>query len=286
MRQTLHQVQVLKKRVELWHLCRVIDSRYQSSGHPAGLAAKTVVALLLGGLIMLRPSLAAAAPLERLDVPGFLRAVVVAPSSRTPSAPVAVALHGNFDRPSWQCEQWRQAVGNSWLLCPRGVARRDAPGMRRFTYRSAGRVEKEIGAAMQALSKRAQRQKGSAKIARWPRLLLGFSLGATHGSRLAVRYPARFSRVVLLEGGHTIWTAARCRAFRKAGGRAVVFGCGTRWCARRSRQICLRLRRAKVFCRFFYAPGLGHSYGPALIKRLQKTVRWLLHGSAANKKVK
>ena len=237
---------------------------------------------LLPRLLALVPMLAVgAAPLEawarggsqrNLKIPRFAPAVFLEPiKTRTNSITykALIALHGNFDRPSWQCEEWAKVVrGRAFLLCPRGMLRRDAPRQRRFTYRSTAAARRELEAGLAALRRRFPGKVESGP----PALLMGFSLGATYASRMAAAAPQRYPRVLLLEGGHTIWTAQRARRFRRKGGKSVAFGCGTRWCARRSKKTCKRLRRAKVSCRFAYAPGLGHSYGPALTKRLQEVI--------------
>jgi pimeloyl-ACP methyl ester carboxylesterase len=223
-------------------------------------------------------ALGRARSLERVKVQGFGSAIVVAPSKPGKQTPWVIALHGNFDRPSWQCDAWRREVaGRAWLLCPRGMSRRDAPSLRRFTYRSPRRVAKEIAAGRAALERR-----HAGRIAKGPpALLIGFSLGATYASRLAVRTPRAYPRVLLVEGGHTIWTAKRARAFRRRGGQSVAFACGSGWCARRSRKTCPRLRAAKVDCRAVYLRGLGHSYGKRLGKLAQPLIDAALAGWSA-----
>src|SRR5688572_30141671 len=87
-------------------------------------------------------------PLQELLVPGFGAAVVSVPvGTRTPR-PVVLALHGNYDRPEWQCEVWRDITGGfPWVLCPRGVPRGDAPkSADRWTYTTAAKVTEEVRA--------------------------------------------------------------------------------------------------------------------------------------------
>ncbi len=235
-----------------------------------GLVA-SVVALLEGAEAPARSRMRG----EALKVKGFRPAIVVAPRAVKGTRPLIVALHGNFDRPTWQCDAWRgEVAGRAWLLCTRGRPRRDAPGLRRYTYRSPKQVDKEIAAAHAALV--AQQGQRVAKLP--PVLVIGFSLGATYASRLAVRQPARYPRVLLVEGGHTIWTVKRARAFRRRGGRSVAFACGSGWCIRRSKKTCPRLRRAKVSCHVTSVRGLGHSYGPRLAKRARPLIDAALAG--------
>jgi hypothetical protein len=35
------------------------------------------------------------------------------------SRPIALATHGNYDRPSWQCHEWQRLLGaRAFVLCP------------------------------------------------------------------------------------------------------------------------------------------------------------------------
>ena len=113
----------------------------------------TTHAAFLAALLLL-PLAAEAAP-ERLTVPGFRDAAFVAPAGPG-KRPVALALHGNFDRPEWICEEFSVLVeGRGWLLCPRGIPRRDAPEeWDRWTYAGRKRLLAEIAAGLAALAGR------------------------------------------------------------------------------------------------------------------------------------
>ena len=64
-----------------------------------------------------------------LQVPGFRPSVVVPPASKEGKRPVVIALHGNFDRAQWNCEELPALVeGRAWLVCIRGIPRRELPG--------------------------------------------------------------------------------------------------------------------------------------------------------------
>lgn len=66
---------------------------------------------------------------ERLDVPRYLSAVVAWPQTpATAPLPIAVAMHGSYDQPEWNCESFQQVVrGAAVVLCPRGRLRWDSP---------------------------------------------------------------------------------------------------------------------------------------------------------------
>lgn len=200
--------------------------------------------------------------IERLKVPGFRDAALIAPRLPGPRG-VVVGLHGNFDRPEWFCGEGLAplADGRFWLLCPRGVPRADAPReWDRWTWPGRARVRVEIEAALSAL-----RRTHGARVSESPPLLAGFSLGAIIAARLAVEQPARAPYLYLVEGSQKVWEAAAVARFSAGGGRAILFGCGGRGCAASSARICARLTRGgKVSCATAAAPGLGHGYGGAL----------------------
>jgi hypothetical protein len=93
-------------------------------------------------------------PLVGLEVEDFRTAAVSVPLGSRGPRPVVIALHGNYDRPEWQCSVWREITeGVPWVLCPRGIPRADAPkGLDRWTYGSAEAVRSELSAALQALA--------------------------------------------------------------------------------------------------------------------------------------
>jgi pimeloyl-ACP methyl ester carboxylesterase len=206
-------------------------------------------------------ALARAAPLE---VPGFRPAVVVPPKAAKGARPVVVALHGNFDRPEWNCEVLPALVrGRAWLVCIRGRPRRDTPKeWNRWTYGSRASVKREIGAALKAL-----REKNPGRVAEGPPLLAGFSLGAIYSARFAVAQPARYPLLYLVEGSHKVWKSRAIRRFARRGGKGVLFGCGRKGCGAWSRRLCRSFTRAKVLCAEVTVPTLGHSYTDPLPQR-------------------
>jgi pimeloyl-ACP methyl ester carboxylesterase len=225
----------------------------------------SAAAAAASGLVLALLSLGAAqAETITLKVPGFRPSVVVPPTAQKGRRPVVVALHGNFDRAEWSCEALPTLVqGRAWLVCIRGVPRGDTPGeLNRWTYGARSRVMAEINAALKALEARYPGRVDSSTP-----LLAGFSLGAIYSARFAVRQPARFPRLYLVEGSHKVWTAASMRRFARKGGKAVLFGCGRRGCGAWSRRLCRAFTRLKVRCAEVTVPGLGHSYTDPLPQR-------------------
>ncbi len=218
-----------------------------------------------------RPALIAPAAQHPLAVDGFHPAVVSVPLGATQRAPTLIALHGNYDRPEWQCELWRYVVGpQPFIVCPRGIPRAGAPKAEdRWEYGSVDALSREIDAGLAAL---AARYPEHARIERpW---LAGFSLGAILGRVLAQRSPARFSAYVFVEGGFEGWSPPTARRFRDQGGGRVLFACGQGACVAGARAAArtLGLDEARVVA----APGEGHTYGGQVAERVREAWPWLL----------
>lgn len=190
--------------------------------------------------------------------------------------PVLVAAQGLGDNPKWWCEWWRDRVGNrGFVLCPRGRFWGRLPsGNAGYSYRSADELEAEVLGGLQALSARYPEH-----VDPGPVVLGGFSLGATMGATLIARRPARFPRAVLVEGGNTDWSDRNAKAYAKAGGQRILFGCGTEGCVRWARFSKRRLDRAGVETRIAQGDGGGHSYhdGP-VSKALVEAFAWVVEG--------
>jgi pimeloyl-ACP methyl ester carboxylesterase len=188
---------------------------------------------------------------------------------------VVVALHGNFDRPQWNCEVLPELVeGRAWILCIRGVPRRDTPReLDRWTYGARSRVMAEIDAALAAL-----RARYPGRVDDTRPLLAGFSLGAIYAARFGVARPDRFPRLYLVEGSHKVWTPRNTRRFARGGGKGVVFGCGRRGCGAWSRRLCRSFGRLGVSCAEVTVPGLGHAYTDPLPREALPLFRKLVAG--------
>lgn len=135
-----------------------------------------------------------------LPVTGYHDASHVGPSDVNSGAkPVVVVLHGNFDRPEWQCEMWKDVASwYGWVLCPRGV-RTEFATLRedRWTYKGgAVAVNREIHAALEALE-----QKYPNMVSREGMVLVGFSLGAILLPQVIKLNEKLFPTVFVIEGG-------------------------------------------------------------------------------------
>jgi hypothetical protein len=196
---------------------------------PAGAAPATAVTLA-------RPSsepetsgpapLSAANELAVLAVPGFRDAVVSLPLGATSPRPIALALHGNFDRPEWQCEVWRRITrGQVFVLCPRGIPRSDVPkDLDRWEWGSLAKTKSELVAALAAL-----RARYPEHVKSGPVIFTGFSLGAILGARLIQDPELDIGAAVLTEGGYQGWSLAKVKSL-KPRLRRVLFACGQSEC--------------------------------------------------------
>jgi predicted esterase len=222
------------------------------------------------------PPLDAPAAFVDLPVDGFAPAVAALPIGARGRLPVLLATHGNYDRPEWQCEVWREIIGRrGFVLCPRGVARPDSPGSDdiRFTYTNNQALEREIAAAMAALVRRfPDHVDPSAPI------YTGFSLGAIMGVSIASRDPSVATRAVLVEGGHDKWTAAVVKAYAATGGRRVLFACGQGGCVAGAQRPAALLEKAGVATRIVHGKGVGHGYGGAVAAEVKAAFDWVVEG--------
>lgn len=219
--------------------------------------------------------LAAEQALVPLDVEGFREAVVSVPLGATEPRPVMVALHGNFDRPGWQCQVWREIVGNHpFILCPRGVPRGDAPkSLDRWTYAGLHKTEQELLSGLEALE------------ARWPEhaddgpvLFTGFSLGAILGVHILKKHPERFPRAVLTEGGNKGWSYAAAGAYRKGGGQRVLFACAQVGCVQLAKAAKRVLEKKELLVEIADGGNVGHTYDGPVADAIAGKLQWLFEG--------
>jgi hypothetical protein len=227
------------------------------------------------------PALASTQPLVELAVEGWAAAVVSLPLGATGPRPIVLATHGNYDRPEWQCEVWRGIVGDrAFILCPRGLARPDSPAADdiRFTYANNQALEKEIDAGLAAL-----RARWAGFVAEGPILYTGFSLGAIMGVAIAARGegPARYPRMILVEGGYDRWTAGNLAGFtRVAADQRILFGCGGPGCMQGAKVSARALEQRKVQTRVVGAVKSGHTYDGAVADEVKAAFGWVIEGDA------
>jgi pimeloyl-ACP methyl ester carboxylesterase len=191
---------------------------------------------------------------------------------------VVIAAHGNYDRPEWQCEVWREIIGaRAFVLCPRGVARPDSPSHDDvgFTYPTNQVLEAEVTAALAAL-----RAEYAPYVAEGRVVWTGFSLGAIMGVPIAARAPELFPRLVLIEGGHDKWTPTSAKAFARGGGSRVLFVCSQRGCTSDANAARARLEQAGVAARVVHSKDVGHRYDGPVAQATETALGWLFEGDA------
>ena len=215
---------------------------------------------------------AAASGLRDLSVPGFGDAVIFVPAEKNPRVMV-VALHGNFDRPEWQCREWARLGRRRFLvLCPRGVARDDTPeNDKRWTYRGYHNTRAEIAAAMASI----QRESKPARLVERV-LVSGFSLGAIHLKRIVWDDPTAYTHVLFVEGGHEGWGERRARRHARAGGARLLFVCGQTVCRNGATQAVslVGLFGGRAAVRF--DGSVGHRYSGPVADLISDAVPWFL----------
>jgi predicted esterase len=212
-------------------------------------------------------------PLVVLAVPGFGDAVVSVPLGADAARPIALALHGNFDRPEWQCQVWRRITrGEIFVLCPRGIPRRDVPKeLDRWEWGSLQKTKAELLAALGAL-----RARYPEHVARGPIVFTGFSLGAILGARLIHDQELNVGAAVLTEGGYQGWTASKARGL-KPGLRRLLFACGQSECRNAYRyQLEALLERAGLSASMVADTKAGHTYDEPVASLIQGEWRGLL----------
>jgi dienelactone hydrolase len=209
---------------------------------------------------------APADPLVALAVPGFGDAVVALPLLASSPRGVVVALHGNFDRPEWQCEVWRRITRRDvFVLCPRGIPRRDVPkSLDRWEWGSVAKTKAELLAALAAL-----RARYPERARPGPVVFAGFSLGAILGARLLQDPSVEVAGAVLIEGGYEGWTPAKARTLRPRL-RRLVFACGQTECRNAYRyRLGALFEAAGVPSSLISDVQAGHTYDDPLAALLQ-----------------
>lgn len=198
-----------------------------------------------------------------LPVPGHSPAAYVAPDPAIgpPPWPLVAVLHGNFDRPEWECATWAaEGRRRGWVLCPRGIPRTDAPpGADRWTFANRVALAEELEADAAELGRvhpGLVRMDGA--------VVIGFSLGAHMAPRLVGGGHLRTIRVralVLGEGGYGV-TAEVARSVVRRGVSAVAYLCGGRTaCASMARQSSRTWRAARLpEPGVIIMPDVGHGY--------------------------
>ena len=220
-------------------------------------------------------ALSAPRPFVELAVEGFRNAVVSLPLGARGKRPVMVALHGNYDRPEWQCEVWRDITGGyPFILCPRGIPRGDAPkSADRWTYGGLGATKKELEAGLAALDAAYPDYVDDGEV-----LFTGFSLGAILGVHIIRKNPERYPRAVLTEGGYKGWSLGAARSLKKGGAQRVLFACGQTACRHTAKGPARFLEKAEIGAKVVFNGNVGHTYDGKVADAIAKEWSWLVEG--------
>lgn len=214
---------------------------------------------LMAAILLAAPLPAPPSEPAPLEVEGFEPASHVGPDdvSGRPM-PVTVVLHGNFDRPEWECASWKAVAGfYGWILCPRGIRTPWASRAEdRWTYRSGKSAAREIEAGLAALAERYPGQ-----VSDQGRALVGFSLGAMFAPRLASEAPGRYAYLFLVEGGVDKMDRVRLRALRRAGVKGIGMAASGLEYRRAARDALKRILGLGMRAVFVDMRGAGHGYG-------------------------
>ncbi len=208
----------------------------------------------------------AGSALVHLAVPGFREAVVSLPLGATEPRAVALALHGNFDRPEWQCEVWRGITqAQQFVLCPRGIPRRDVSKQEdRWEWGSLAKTREEVVAALAAL-----RERFGGHVSTGPIVFTGFSLGAILGARLIQDPSLGVGAAVLTEGGYAGWSLPKAKAAGLSL-RSLLFACGQTECRNQVRQSLPVFTKAELKVTLVADVKAGHTYDGAVAEAIRK----------------
>jgi pimeloyl-ACP methyl ester carboxylesterase len=116
-----------------------------------------------------------------------------------------------------------------------------------------------------------------------PVLYAGFSRGAFLGATIGASHPARFTRLVLVEGGHDPWTPANIKRFAEGGGQRVLFACGQYACLEAAQIKARALRAAGVDASVAYAPHSGHISHARVADETRRALPWLVGGDEGSR---
>ena len=215
-----------------------------------------------------------------LLVDGFAPSSHVGPENKSgKDAPLVVVLHGNYDRPEWECETWARIAGfHGWILCPRGIPTPWAsPDEDRWMYRGSAAVLREINAAVAALK---AAYPGAVRDGDW--MLVGFSLGASLAPNIVAAAPGVFDYLYLVEGGATKLDTGRIRALKRAGIRGIGLAQATSKNRKAAQAAMVRLKKLGLFTVYVDMAGAGHNYRDDFTTTGRASLKELFHRTDAD----
>jgi hypothetical protein len=170
---------------------------------------------------------------------------------------VVVVLHGNYDRPEWQCETWKSVAGfYGWVLCPRGKPTPWAPKSEdRWLYRGREATQKEVAAGLGALEARY-----AGRVTREGMVLVGFSLGAIYAPGMVTENPNMYAYLFLIEGGVKKLDEWQLKNLKKAGIRGIGMAMSSPKYRKASPPILKKAMKLGMKTAYVDMRGAGHNY--------------------------
>jgi predicted esterase len=212
---------------------------------------------------------------QPLPVEGFFPASHVGPEDLSGPKPVTVVLHGNYDRPEWQCETWqRVAAFRGWVLCPRGTPTPWAsPAEDRWHYPGRKAVEREIEAALEALETRY-----APLVSREEMVLAGFSLGAIYAPGVIIGRPGRFAYLFLIEGGVDKLDKWQLNALKRAGVKGIGMAMSSPKYRSAAKSLMKKIAKRGMRAVFVDMKGAGHNYRSDFVDTGRDALASLIEG--------
>lgn len=187
---------------------------------------------------------------EELPLEGFEPAVAF----YRPKAPKLVITHGAGGHASYHCEHWRQLLkAHATLICLRGKRRSQRDMAQGYYYPDHLALGREIEAATAAFETRYESLAVSERY-----LYAGYSQGATMGALALAGEGAKFSHLILVEGGYNEFSRPLATRFKNSGGMGVLFVCGTQGCHDQARANAIHVTRLAMKAEVRWARGAGH----------------------------
>jgi hypothetical protein len=219
------------------------------------------------------PPLAAPSWLVDLDVPGFEKASVAVPLGATEPRPIVIALHGDADRPEWQCGTWVGiAKSHPFVLCPRGVLRKDLKlEPARYGWGGVEDGEKELRAALHALKGRFAKHVAPGSV-----VMAAFGAGVKQAAWVVRQEPSFFARVIFVGAGPDDWSAGFAGLFAAGHGRRMLFVCSDPECKTESEHYLMMARGAGTDAKLLDAGEIGRQLDPRVASAISPEFWWIV----------
>lgn len=206
-----------------------------------------------------------------LAVKGFGPATVTLPLGATTPRPIVVVLHGERDKPEWQCNSFRGVLGGRvFILCPQGQAVGD--GL--YGWGSFDESVAELRAALTALKERY-----GAHVAKGSITLVGYAQAGAIALDLARQEPSFFARVALVNSDPNALSPSVAKIFGERGGKRMLFFCTSQACDDSGVERALWLKRANA-----EGKAVKVNVGPYLDQKFTDALKlelpWLLQGDS------